>query len=219
MNRIILRFTLVGAFLVGFSYWSMAQTNLIKDGSFEGGIPNAAWNESSTNFGSPLCRIISCGNGGGSDVPHTGNIWAWFGGAGTYSEISSIDQTVTIPNGTNELIFWFQNTGSSGSGNDYLQVQIDDTPVWTVNEGNPAYTNYTEVKINIDAYANGQPHKIEFYSVCYGSGNTNFSVDDVSLTSGSPVPVSWLGVFFVFLIIGSISFYRFKKSKSFILYN
>lgn len=218
MNRIILRFTLVGAFLVGFSYWSMAQTSLINDGSFEGGIPNPSWNESSTNFVTPLCNIGNCGNGGGSTGPHTGNIWAWFGGANS-SEIGSIDQTVTIPIGTNELNFWLQNASSSGTGNDYLQVQIDDTPVWTVNEGNPAYLNYAKVKINISAYANGQPHKIEFYSVCYGSGSTNFCVDDVSLTSGSTVPVSWKGILFVFFIIGSFTFYRFTKSKSITIHN
>ena len=218
MNRTILRTTLLGIFLMGFSYWGVAQTGEINDGSFEGGTPNAAWNESSTNFGSPICNITMCGNGGGTSVPRTGNYWAWFGGVASL-EIGSIDQTITIPYGTAELHFWLRNPVSSGSGNDYLQVQIDDTPVWTVQEGNAAYSNYTEVVVDISTYANGQPHKIEFYSVCYGTGTTNFCVDDVSLTSGAPVPVSRLGILFVFLIIGGFTFYRFTKSRSFILNN
>ena len=44
---------------------------LIVDGSFEAGIPNPNWTETSTNFGTPLCDA-SCGTGSGTAGPRTG---------------------------------------------------------------------------------------------------------------------------------------------------
>lgn len=215
MKEIILRVFLLSSLIVGFSYLGIAQTELISDGSFEGGFPNASWNEFSTNFGTPLCDMGTCGNGGGSAGPHTGNYFAWFGGASN-AEIGSLDQVVTIPQGST-LSFWYRNATSSGSGNDYLQVQIDDTPVWTVYEGNPSYVNYTQVTVDIRAFDDGLPHKVEFYSVCYGSGTTNFIVDDVSLMSPPPVPVNWVSILLVFFAIGGLMIYRFQKNRSLIL--
>ncbi len=201
--------------LLGSSQFAMAQVNYINDGSFEAGIINPNWNASSTNFGTPLCDFPSCGSAGGSAVPRTGDIFAWFGGAAN-PEIGSLDQTITIPSGASELHFWFKNPGSSGSGNDYLQVQIDDNVIATFIEGDPTYTNYTEVVLNIGAYADGGSHKVEFYSVCYGTGNTNFIVDDVSIVM-SVVPVSLLTILAVFLILGLVVVYRYTKTKSLIL--
>lgn len=200
--------------LLGSSQFALAQVNYINDGGFELGISSPQWNASSTNYGTPLCDL-SCGTGGGSAVPRTGNIFAWFGGASN-PEIGSLDQTITIPSGASELHFWFKNPTSSGSGNDYLQVQIDDNVIATFLEGNPTYANYTEVVLNIGAYADGGSHKVEFYSVCYGTVPTNFLVDDVSIVM-SVVPVSWLTILAVFLILGLVVVYRYTKTKSLIL--
>jgi len=213
LKKIISLFVVCIAF-VAISQPLFAQTNYINDGGFELGISSPQWNASSTNFGTPLCDL-SCGTGGGSAVPRTGNIFAWFGGTSNL-EIGSLDQTITIPSGASELHFWFKNPGSSGSGNDYLQVQIDDNVIATFYEGNPTYANYTEVVLNIGVYADGGSHKLEFYSVCYGTGVTNFIVDDVSIIM-SAVPVSWLTILAVFLILGLVVVYRYTKTKSLIL--
>src|SRR5690606_32233640 len=52
---------------------------IVFDGSFEEGSPNPVWEEASTNFGTPLCAVGSCGSNP-AFVPHTGDWWAWFGG-------------------------------------------------------------------------------------------------------------------------------------------
>jgi hypothetical protein len=98
-----------------------------------------------------------------------------------------------------------------------LQVQIDDVPVLTINEGNPTYANYSKVSVDLSSYADGHAHKIEFYSVCYGSGTTNFFVDDVSVMAPPPVPISWISIILVFMTIGAFIVFRFAKSKSLIL--
>jgi hypothetical protein len=201
--------------LLGFSQLGRAQTELINDGGFEIGIPNPQWNEFSTNFGTPLCTAGMCGYGTGTG-PHAGGIWAWFGGTSVV-EIGSIDQTIVIPPwGVTTLSFWVENHVSSGSGNDYLQVQIDDVPVLTILEGNPAYYYYSKVSLDISSYADGNAHKIEFYSVCYGTGITNFFVDDVSVLAPPPVPIPWPIIVLVFLVIGAFIVYRFARSKSLI---
>ena len=65
--------------------------NVIQDGGFEGGTPNASWTEFSTNFGTPLCSALSCGT-----WAHTGNWYAWFGGIGGVVEEGALSQTVNI---------------------------------------------------------------------------------------------------------------------------
>ncbi len=80
-------------------------SNAVTDGSFEGGAGGGSWTEASTNFGTPLCDISSCGDGGGSVGPQDGSWWAWFGGIGAYEE-GSVTQSVTIPSGANSLYFY-----------------------------------------------------------------------------------------------------------------
>ena len=59
----------------------------IVDGGFEAGTPNPYWTESSTNFGTPICSFPGCG---GANQAHTGDWWAWFGGATSYEASSLI---------------------------------------------------------------------------------------------------------------------------------
>ena len=210
-----MRAFIFGVLLFGFSQFGFSQVELIGDGSFESGTPNSSWNEYSSNFGTPLCIIGDCGTGNGTG-PRTGDWWVWFGGISA-AEIGSVDQTLIIPVGFNELHFWLENSAFSGSGSDFLQVQIDDVVIATIYEGNPAYANYAEVVLDISAYANGNSHNIEFYAVCHGAGTTNFFVDDVSIIKSPVTPVSWISVISVFLILAAFVVYRFIKSKSLIL--
>ena len=157
--------------------------DIILDGSFEEGTPNPSWTETSTHYGTPLCTVASCGNGGGTVSPRTGSWWVWFGGVGEFEE-GSVSQTITIPaNNTATLQFHLWNGTSSGNGVDNFKVLIDGSELFVMTEGAVPYTSgYTEVTLDLTGYADGNPHTLSFQSTTTGPDITNFSLDDVSLT-------------------------------------
>jgi hypothetical protein len=158
----------------------VAPFNTVDDGGFEAGTPNPVWAEASTNFGTPLCTIGSCGAGGGSG-PHAGTYWAWFGGIAA-PETGSVAQPIQITNGLPATIdFFLEIPVASGNGVDFLELQLDGTPVWSVLENAPGFMTYAPVSVDISAYADGAAHTLTFFSTITGSATTNFFVDDVSL--------------------------------------
>ncbi len=166
-----------------------AQTNLILDGSFEGGTPSAVWTEYSTNFVSPLCTTPVCGLGGGSG-PYSGTWWAWFGGIAAYEE-GSVSQAVIIPAGNfSTLHFYLEIPIACDSPADFLKVIIDGTDtVYTIDGTSPlcGVIGYTLQTVSLAAYADGLSHLIEFRSIIYGTNGTgtNFFVDNISLFEDS----------------------------------
>ena len=151
---------------------------IVSDGSFEAGTPNSFWNEASTNFGTPLCN-----SGCGGPPANTGAWYAWFGGTASM-ETGSVDQDVTIPSGTADLTFWLLM--GSGGGTGFLNVDIDNTVVFSVTEVDVGtYGNYTEVTIDVSAFADGGSHNLRFLSTTSGAV-LNFFVDDVALVSTNP---------------------------------
>ena len=153
--------------------------DVIRDGGFEAGSPNPFWAEFSTNFGTPLCTLDFCNPVGSG--PHSGSWWAWFGGIDAYEE-GSVSQEVTIPEGTAMLSFWVEIATVSGTGQDYLQVQIDDEVIWeATDEDQATYPVYTLIELDVSEYADGGSHVVEFYSEVFGTGISNFFVDDVML--------------------------------------
>lgn len=152
------------------------------DGGFELGTPNPRWDERSTNFGTPLCTVGTCGTGGATAVPRRGTWWAWFGGVA--AETSSLTQPVTLPAGAAWLRFWLWNGASSGNGTDNLRVLVDGVPLFTAVEGAPAYTaGYTPVQVDLTPFADGGAHALQFEFASSGPRITSFSVDDVLLES------------------------------------
>lgn len=80
INKILSKIVFTVAVIAGLSVRTNAQvTNLILNGNMEGAA--AAWTQTSTNFGTPLCTAAACGLGGGTG-PHAGAGWCWFGGLG-----------------------------------------------------------------------------------------------------------------------------------------
>jgi hypothetical protein len=165
----------------------------VDDGGFEDGTPNAYWTEASTNFGTPLCDIASCGVGTGTG-PYMGDWWTWFGGISATTEVGSVTQTVNIPVGTTEMTFWFEAI-ICDSANDFMNVTIDGNVVYTVNGGSPlcGTLGYSQQFVDISAFADDGDHVLEFASqtVSSNGGGTNFFVDDVSIagvvcTTGQP---------------------------------
>jgi MYXO-CTERM domain-containing protein len=160
----------------------------VQDGGFEGGTPNAAWAEASTNFGTPLCNAAGCGLGGGTG-PHAGAWWAWFGGIAAAEE-GSVSQNVMIPAGTTTLTWWQECPVTSGAAADYLEVNIDGNQEYQIlgNDASCGVVGYAQQSIDISAYADGGSHLLEFHSQIFGTGTTNFFVDDVSIISPDALP-------------------------------
>lgn len=158
---------------------SGSAVEVVNDGGFEMGTGSGAWNEFSSNFGTPLCDVPSCGTGGGTG-PHTGGGWCWFGGT-TLAETGSVDQDVTIPSGTATLSFFLEIPVGETQG--FMKVIIDSDTLMTVTEADTqTYATYSQVNMDVSAYADGSTHNLKFFSITNpGSDVTNFFVDDVSI--------------------------------------
>lgn len=165
-------------------------TEVIVDGSFEAA--NApAWQQTSTNFGSPLCDA-GCGTGGGTAAPRTGAQWMWFGGAGTVLETGSAQQSVNIPAGATSLTFgyWLGACGAGGGASDFIRLTVGGTELWRrdATSAECGAAGYTLATVDVSALA-GATQTVRFESTSgTASTNSNFHIDDVSL-QGSPICV------------------------------
>ncbi len=152
---------------------------IVKDGSFEAGTPNPVWEEHSQNFPSPLCNVQRCGNFFGD--PHDGDWWVWFGGA-EQRESGYVRQSVTIPEGTAKLTFWLDITASSGNGKDYVAVSVDNDELFRALESDAGqYHPWTQVEVDLTAYADGRAHLLTFSSDMIGPQRSNFFVDQIEI--------------------------------------
>jgi hypothetical protein len=163
--------------------------NVIADGTFEAGTPWTAWTvQTSTNFGTPLCDITSCGTGGGASPPFAGNNWAWFGGVAA-PETATAGQTVTIPSGGSASLTFQMRIGTVTTPfTDVLNVRVDGTIVQSYPEPAVAEADYTLRTISLNAFANGAPHQILFEYIGPSSGTGSYVVDDVSLIASGACP-------------------------------
>ncbi len=161
-----------------------AGSNMVDDGSFEAGRNAGIWIEKSTNFGTPVCSFAVCGDGAGTANARTGSYWTWFGGADVFAEIGSLTQKVEFPSGGSaKLRFYLWIGDSSPDGKDYVKVLIDGQKVFSVKESSTKYDTYKLVEKDVSQFADGQKHKVQFKNKCTGDGNSNFNVDDVSITA------------------------------------
>jgi hypothetical protein len=155
----------------------------ILDGGFEtGGIPNSFWNpETSTNFGTPLCDVPSCGTGGGASPPYAGAFWAWFGGIPA-PETATLGQTVVIPAGGVATLSWQMRIGTVSSPfTDVLNVRVDGVIQTSYPEPTVPESSYTTRSINLGAFANGASHAILFEYIGPSQGTGSYVVDNVQL--------------------------------------
>lgn len=187
--RWALAVTAAAILLAAPNHGAVAGDNKVEDGSFEGGRNSGSWVEKSTNFGTPVCIVSSqsevpCGDGLGTAGPRTGLYWAWFGGADTFVEKGSVTQKVKFPSGGKaKLRFYLWIGDRSDDGKDTLTVLVDGQKVFKVKESSTAYDTYTLVQKKLDQFADGQKHKVQFKNKCTGDGNSNMSVDDISITA------------------------------------
>jgi len=164
-----------------------APGNYVMDGGFEGGTPNPYWEESSSNFGTPICNTSNC-NVGEESGAHTGDWWVWFGGISSYDEIGSVAQEMFIARGKAELSFWLKILSAQRPG--YLTVSIDESPVFSTTEAEIAtYRSYQPVILDVSRFADGDVHILRFDAATQAGGYTNFFVDDVALdVETTPLP-------------------------------
>ena len=127
------------------------------------------------NFGTPICD-----SGCSPARPRSGSSWLWFGR--TALEQASVEQSVMLPVGAGELTFYLWISDSSGNAQDHMRVLMDGVELFSVVEGDPTYTSgYTQVMIDVSAFANGGTHTLRFESAVTGPAVSNFHVDDVAL--------------------------------------
>ena len=172
-----------------FACASSNAVELVTDGSFEAGAGSGNWNESSTNFGTPLCTIDLCGTGTGTG-PSDGDWWAWFGGIAANEAGSVAQQTMSFPSGGSAtLTFDYELPVASGDSADILEVSIDNTVVWSDNAASTAFVGYETQTVDVSSFADGGDHTLTFSSQVFGTlGTTNFFVDQVSIDAVVPEP-------------------------------
>jgi hypothetical protein len=161
------------------------QTTAIPEGGFEGGTPSPAWAEASSNFGSPICDVGSCGTGNGTAAPRSGAFFAWFGGFTTGVETGSVQQSIAIPAGTAAIEF-HSRLGACAAANgasDFVRLTIDGNELWRRNATDPSCgaTTYSRNLVDVSALAGPTPRVIRFESTTIGNGAaSNLQIDDVS---------------------------------------
>jgi hypothetical protein len=170
---------------------SGSQTNLLLDPSVEiyAPYPTSPWQQYSLNVGTVLWTY----SGGGSG-PHTGDVFAWFGGISSGLEEGYLKQTITIPSGTASLDFWLATPYCANGAADYMVAQVDGVEIFRVNGTAPTCGDglYYPQTVNLSAYANGAAHEVKFFSHTIGGSLSNFMVDDVAVESPGWSNVTWL---------------------------
>lgn len=147
------------------------------DPSFEGGAMTD-WGDASSAFPTPLCDA-SCGD---AAMPQDGAWFVWLGGSPA-GDTGGVSQVVTLTEADSlelTFYFWWQ---AVGSGTDVFQLQVDGDVLWEIGADNKAeYTaGWTEVNVDISAYADGGDHDFDFTG--FASSNANLFLDNVQ-TSG-----------------------------------
>lgn len=199
--------------------------NIVGDPSFEAGTPNPIWTETSTNFGTPLCTVAGCGTGTGTG-PHTGDWWAWFGGIAAFED-GTVSQGIMIPTGATDLTFWLEAI-ICASPADFIEVTVDGNQVFLA-DGSAAFCGtlgYHQETVDISAFADGNIHTVEFHSTIFGSGTTNFFVDDVEILSppvcvggaglaAQPIPtLDWVGLALLALALAAGGLYLVRRKAT-----
>ena len=158
-------------------------SNIMADGGFEAGAFGGVWAESSTNYGTPVCSVGSCGTGTGTG-PADGMYWTWFGGVAAYEE-GSVSQSVTIPSASTNITFDLEQI-ICDSATDYVELTVDGAQVFQ-SDGTSSLCGtlgYSTQTVDLSAYADGGNHLVEFHSEIFANngGGSNFFVDNVYLS-------------------------------------
>lgn len=197
---------------------------IVQDCGFENGPTGGVWTDASSNFGSPICSVGSCGLGASTNGSHDGTYWAWFGGISGVVEEGSETQNVTLPtNSTAQLTFWLLMPACSGDPNDFIEVTVDGNQVWRTDATDAACGTpdpYAQISVDVSAYADGGSHVLQFHSITQGSSTTNFFVDDVDITTASTIlpfiavpALGRLGLLGLLLFLVLVAGWRLQRTR------
>jgi hypothetical protein len=170
---------------------ALTAPNLIQDPSLQASYHTTLyWQQSSSNADWTVCSTsdIDCVIAGVTGA-RTGTRWAMFGvpdwdAESTNPEVATLTQTVTFPTCGTSLQFylWIGQAAAGSDANDVFNVKVDGSTVFSRNATHAAsFSSYQLVTVNLDAYANGAAHTIQFHSVTSGQA-VIFNLDDISLT-------------------------------------
>ena len=167
-----------------------AGTNVVADGSFEGGVPNADWTAFST-FGG-IAGFPLCGSGNGcpaASLANTGNWLVWIGGLSA-GVTSYVEQTVTIPAAATDLTLYTWR-GICDDPSDTLHVQLDGTDIGTV-ACDAVDGGWTQQTFSVAGFNDGGSHDLYIGGTVGGTNGThsNFFVEDVELGDNTPIPAT-----------------------------
>ena len=158
--------------------------SVLSDGGFEGGTPNAFWT------GSGKTGPITSSTSGGK-TPHGGTYYAWFGNS-TTPATATLSQTKTIPVAAAATLTFYLRIAGAGTGSGGLSVWLDGTKVGSYLHSSKSpspYTAYTQITIDVSAYADGGSHTLAFEGGTAGGDNLNYVftfLDDVCLSTSNP---------------------------------
>ena len=166
--------------------------NLIQDPSLQASYRvTTFWAQSSSNADWTVCSSsnVECLLAGIA-APRTGTRWGFFGipdwedPETINPEVGTLSQVVTFPSCGASLTFylWIGQAPAGSDANDVFNVKIDNTTVFSANATQAgSYTGYTLVTVNVNAFADGAAHTIQFHSVTTNQA-VIFNLDDISLT-------------------------------------
>jgi C1A family cysteine protease len=119
---------------------------------------------------------------------HGGDWLAWLGG--DINETSRVSQSVPISASKPYLIFWYWIGSEDACGYDYARVRINGTTVKTFNLCSSNNTGgWTKSVVSLSAYT-GSTVTLMFEVTTDSSFNSNFFLDDISLSSSSSSPLT-----------------------------
>jgi hypothetical protein len=155
----------------------------VRDGGFEAGSPWTAWPfQFSSQFGTPLCDVPTCGTGGGSAPPFAGGNWAWFGGTPALPEIAVVGQPMRLPASPGlRLAFQLRRGFVSAPFTDELGVVVDGTLAALFSEPALPEGGYVRREVDLSAWADGGCHDVVFEYHHVDAGVANMTVDDITL--------------------------------------
>jgi hypothetical protein len=169
------------------AFWSFTTSGTASSGILNGGFESGAtnWTIFSTHGWSVITTTFPTGV-----TPHGGSYAAWLGG--DYSDISYVQQQVTISAGAPYLVYWQWIASADSCGWDFGGVVVNGTTVnvydlcTTTNTG-----GWVTHSVNLSAYA-GQTVTLQIRVETDSSVNSNLFVDDVALqataSASGPMP-------------------------------
>lgn len=149
--------------------------NPVRNGTFEAG-RDGNWIESSTGGWDLVTQSFP-----GTVTPHGGTWAVWLGGAD--DETSNLKQTGIALSGVRYLHFWYWLASEDICGYDYAKVFVNGTQKTSFDLCSSNNTSgWVQGTLDLNSYA-GTTISLEFRVITDGSGNSNFFIDDVSISA------------------------------------